>query len=95
MTKLNELYTDFHRIDLDIPGGYSRVADVVAHQGDGSLMHRAFKLMRGDLVGRKEVTLQRIVQGIFCNFSQSHLCAGSIKLYLQKLYMFCPLATLH
>ena len=58
MTKLGELYTDFFRIDLDAPGGYARVADVVARQEDGTIAHRAFKLMRHELDG-KQVGLQR------------------------------------
>jgi tetratricopeptide (TPR) repeat protein len=62
MTKLKDLYTDFFRVDLDAPGGYARVADVVAHQQDGTLVHRAFKLMRHDLLDlldEKKVGLQR------------------------------------
>jgi serine/threonine protein kinase len=58
MVKLGELYTDFFRVDLDARGGYARVADVVAHQEDKTLVHRAFKLMRHEL-DRKQVGLQR------------------------------------
>jgi serine/threonine protein kinase len=58
MTKLSDLYTDFFRVDLDAPGGYARVADVVAHQQDGTLVHRAFKLMRHEL-GAEQIGLQR------------------------------------
>ena len=58
MTILSELYTDFFRIDLDAPGGYARVADVVARQEDGTTSHRAFKLMRHELDG-KQIGLQR------------------------------------
>ena len=57
MTKLGDLYTDFFRIDLDARGGYARVADVVVHKEDGSLVHRAFKLMRHEL--EKQVPMQR------------------------------------
>ncbi|MBL8015557.1 MAG: hypothetical protein JNK26_05225 [Candidatus Doudnabacteria bacterium] len=49
MKKLGELYTDFSRIDLDTPGGYARVADVIAYQGDDNSIHRAFKVMRYDI----------------------------------------------
>jgi hypothetical protein len=62
MTVLSELYTDFCRVDLDAPGGYARVADVVARQKDGTFKHRAFKLMRHDLLDLldgKRVGLQR------------------------------------
>jgi serine/threonine protein kinase len=62
MKKLGELYTDFSRIDLDAPGGYARVADVVALQEDGTTAHRAFKLMRHDLLellDEKKVGFQR------------------------------------
>jgi serine/threonine protein kinase len=62
MTKLGELYTDFFRIDLDAPGGYARVADVVARQADGTPVHRAFKLMRHELSESfgKQGGLQRV-----------------------------------
>ncbi len=53
MSKLGELYSDFSRIDLDTPGGYARVADVVAHQGSGASIHRAFKVMRYDIEYQK------------------------------------------
>lgn len=49
MTNLGELYTNFFRIDLDAPGGYARVADVVVRQEEGVFVHRAFKLMRHEL----------------------------------------------
>jgi tetratricopeptide (TPR) repeat protein len=58
MAKLSDFYTDFSRIDLDALGGYARVADVVARQGDGTVVHRAFKLMRHELDG-KQVGFQR------------------------------------
>ncbi|MEK6753052.1 MAG: hypothetical protein AABZ00_12410 [Chloroflexota bacterium] len=50
---LSDLYNDFFRIDLDAPGGYARVADVISRQEDGTLIHRAFKLMRHELDGKK------------------------------------------
>jgi serine/threonine protein kinase len=46
MTELGDLYTDFHRIDLGMRGGYGRVAKVSAHQGASDLGRFAFKLMR-------------------------------------------------
>ncbi|MEK6753050.1 MAG: hypothetical protein AABZ00_12400 [Chloroflexota bacterium] len=58
MTNLNDLYTDFFRIDMDARGGYARVADVVSHQADGTLIHRAFKLMRDEFKD-KQVGMER------------------------------------
>ena len=49
MTNLNNTYSEFFRIDFDAPGGYARVADVVVRQENGSLVHRAFKVMRHEL----------------------------------------------
>lgn len=62
MANLSDFYTDFFRVDLDARGGYARVADVVVRQEDGSLVHRAFKLMRHDLSelsNKKNVGLER------------------------------------
>lgn len=50
VTNVADTYTEFFRIDLDARGGYARVADVLAHQSDGTFVHRAFKLMRHELV---------------------------------------------
>jgi len=49
MAKLDTTYSDFFRIDLDARGGYARVADVTARGKDGSIIHRAFKVMRHEL----------------------------------------------
>ncbi len=49
MANLSELYINFSRIDLDTPGGYAHVADVVAYLGNDTSVHRAFKVMRHDI----------------------------------------------
>lgn len=49
MEKLGDLYTDFSRIDMDMRGGYARVAQITPHGQDGCVEHRAFKLMRHEI----------------------------------------------
>lgn len=44
--ELGEVYSDFHRIDLDMRGGYGRVAEVFALRSQDKFPQRAFKLLR-------------------------------------------------
>lgn len=55
MNRLGELYNEFSRIDLDTPGGYARVVDVVTDGADGKPIHRALKVMRHDIDYQKGI----------------------------------------